>query len=638
MSLIALAMDPAPEVQAAARTFSHASFSAAVESILEATKLGPGIVMLTGAVGTGKTTLVQDLAERLEREGYCVGRVANSRVEPEDLLRLVSFAFGLKAQVHSKARLFSELADRLAATCPRGKPVVLIIDEAQDLAPGALPELCQLGGLQSGETPQMQILLAGRDRIWQLLDRPDHADVRRRIIANVRLYPLSFEEARAYIAHSLASAGWTGDPGISGNALRLIHARTGGVPRLMSLTLGHLLLHGRTYGARVLEAQDVETVLAHLGRDHPELLVDSANPMPHADGAPARPLSSRDSGTRALSVSPEPQSGTRRAATSDDAFFHSNGVGPVASERHRDSVGWDRRWGLAVLLAGAAMVVLFATFYDALNQEDPPAPIGQLTPGQGATSAAVPLGGIAPPPVDADKVEAEPPQAPLAGLDTDTPSVAEPEIAAALEGAEHAPLARVESGPRLEDLGRGLPSADTLAQDPDVAQSASAVTDEPLPGLESASAAPGQQASPPAEVGPLLARAESALSRNRLMAPASDNAYRYYQEVLALDPANDQAKAGLARIVGRYRALAQQSLKQGRRSDARLYASRGLKLAPRDRDLLAIQRQASRSRPARSRGEASGAETPEETASNLIDRLHAWLRSGRTDSSLFLDQ
>jgi hypothetical protein len=283
------------------------------------------------------------------------------------------------------------------------------------------------------------------------------------------------------------------------------------------------------------------------------------------------------------------------------------------------------------------MIALFAAFYDALNLGDPPASQLLVEKDQGATPAVVPSAVIEPSPVDASEEGAEPAQPPLAGVDTETLSVAEPEIDVALEGVDHAPLAPVEQPPRLEDVGQGLPLADPLAEGPDHGESVSEVTGEALPAAGPAPDAPGQQAPVPAEVGPLLAQAEQALSRNRLMAPASDNAYRYYREALALDPANDQAKAGIARIVGRYRTLAQQSLKQGRRADARLYASRGLKLAPRDRDLLAIQRQASRSRPARSPRETTETASPEETASSFIDRLHDWLRSGRTDNSHFLD-
>lgn len=124
----------------------------------------------------------------------------------------------------------------------------------------------------------------------------------------------------------------------------------------------------------------------------------------------------------------------------------------------------------------------------------------------------------------------------------------------------------------------------------------------------------------PAGVQVLLAKAESALSRNRLTVPAGDNAYGHYRSVLALDPNNARARAGVQRIVRLYRELAKQRLTEADPSGARRYASRGLKISPRDSELLAIKRQASH-------------EAPE-----LLGRIERWFRSGRTDNSLFLDQ
>ncbi len=646
MNLESLDLNPMPPTSAPLRSFPHESYATAARTVLEATKLGPGFVLLTGAAGTGKTTLIHGLAEQLERDGYCVGRVANSRVDADDLLRLASFAFGLKAHASPKERLLSGLADQLRSMCPAGKPAILIIDEAQDLAPGALPELGQLVGLPGAKAPPVQILLSGRDRVWELLDRPDHAQIRQRILTSCRLHPLSLEDTRAFIAHSLAIAGWRGDPGISTDALRLVHARTGGVPRLISLTLGHLLLHGRHFGARVLESQDVETVLAHLEKDHPELLSAPPELPPQANGAPARPLSTRDLRLLPTSGESKPRSGQPPSSRPRD--FPGENAPPNPAERPGRLAGWYWKSVLAGL-AAAALIAYLLGFHEAGEQLDLPEPprapemalemvpeVGseELSPVADAGSMELPLvEGVQTPlsPTSADP-------SPVPALMATDPGIPAPSGDPA--GAEEPQLASVESGPPITvPEEASVPPDDSLAGTPALGPEIPKGTDEAAPPVGAETASPDHQAPQSPEVGLLLEKAELALSKNRLMAPASDNAYGYYREVLALDPANEEAQAGVQRIITRYRELAQQSLKKGDRVDARRYASRGLTLAPRDRQLLAIQRQAQASRP---RARKAQREEPEAAAAQrenpeLLDRIEAWLSSGRNDNSNFLD-
>jgi len=632
MKLEALDLKPMPPTPAPLRSFPHESYAAAARTVLAATKLGPGFVLLTGAAGTGKTTLIHDLAEQLERDGYCVGQVANSRVDADDLLRLASFAFGLKAHSFSKAQLLSGLADQLRALCPAGKPAVLIIDEAQDLAPGALPELCQLVGLPGAKVPPVQILLSGRDRVWELLDRPDHAPIRQRILASCRLYPLPLEETRSYIAHSLEIAGWRGEPGISADALRLIHARTRGVPRLITLTLGHLLLHGRHFGARVLESQDVETVLAHLGKDHPELLSERPGPVPSSDHTSGQSSATADVLRLPARGEPIPSPEQRPSKTATALPGE-----PVPATRKR-LAAWRWRWVLPAL-AAVAVVAYWLSLDEAGDGQDL-TDRSTISESDGAeVGSLATVGSLERPPAELPQTPRELPQAPVIGA-------SDPEIPRSPDAAEPEPEPRsVEPDPTIAGLEEAGGKPDELLDE--LLDGTAIGSDEtPLVDAESqstlglAGASPDTPAQQPPEVGRLLEQAEAALSQNRLMAPAGDNAYGYYQEVLASDPENEQARAGLQRIVTRYRELAQQSLKKGNRAEARRYASRGLTLAPRDQQLLSVQRQASRSRarkPQRGAPQAAASEQQASQVPQVLDRIEAWLRSGRTDTSYFLD-
>ena len=625
MKFEALDLNPQPLTAGPMRSVRHESYAAAARTVLEATKLGPGFVLLTGASGTGKTTLIHDLAEQLERDGYCVGRVATSRVDADDLLRLASFAFGLRAHSIPKARLLSGLADRLRSICPAGESAVLIIDEAQELAPGALPELCQLVGLPGAKAPPVHILLSGRDQVWELLDRPDHAPIRQHILASCRLYPLSLEETRSYIGHSLEAAGWRGEPGISADAVRLVHARTGGVPRLITLTLGHLLLHGRHCGARLLESQDVETVVAHLEKDHPELLPKPLGTRSLADSVLARAFATPE--LQLPPTSGENESSADQPPGSRPKDLPGENLSASAEWKPRGPARGFWKWTLTGVAAAALVAYLFSSD-EADETRDIPEPTT-------AAEIAADMEGLNGSPV-------------TALMPQDLGISSSPGDGAAAEGPR---LASVEPSAQLSDPPEaGGTPADSLTGAPEGGAAMPSEMDETMSEVDFGNASPEQQATPSPEVSQLLEKAELSLSNNRLMVPAGDNAYAYYREVLAIDPANDQAETGLQRIVTRYRELAQQSLQKGNRAEAKRYASRGLTLAPRDQRLLSIQRQSSKQRAIKRQAskpkarkpqrEASQATAPkqDEEAPQFLDRVEAWLRSGRTDTSHFLDQ
>jgi type II secretory pathway predicted ATPase ExeA len=607
------------------RRFVHASYAAAARAILEATKQGPGLMLLTGASGTGKTTLAEDLAEQLERDGCCVAWVTISRGKAEDLLQLASLAFGLKVDSFSRTQLLSGLADQIASRCRPDKPAILIIDGAQDLAPRALPELCYLAGLTGSKVHPVQILLSGRDQVWELLDRPDHAKIRQRILATCRLYPLTLEETSAYIANGMEPAGWhEGDPDISSDAVRLVYERTGGVPRLISLTLGHLLLHGRQSGARVLESRDVEWVLAHLGQDAPAFLAESARPPPLTERAHHQPSSSLDVGELpgAQERRPSPEQRQRSSTSGLTADDTSPGLRGLLQRMG----SWDRRWVLGGLAAAALIAYVIVDWVGSDEETHQSPEIAESS--RGAAPSVVTSRGT-------ERPIAEPTQPVSAPVEADTGVPSTPGDGS---DAGEPRIAQGQIDPTIADMeAMGIENPEALAQSQAGSPEIPGDITDTAPPVAGETADQDQQATQSPEIELLLSNAELALSNDRLMVPADDNAYGYYQEVLALDPTNDQARDGVQRIVKRYGELAGQSLRKGNRADARRYASRGLTLEPTDRDLLAIQRQASRPRVRKSQDQATKAAAKEQEPPTVLDRIEGWLRSGRTDQSHFLD-
>lgn len=614
------------------RSFAHASYVAAARTVLEATRRSPGFVLLTGAAGTGKTTLVQDLAAQLEHEGFCVGPLAISRGEAPDLLQLAGCAFGLNRDWFSGDRLLSErvseLANRIASASPPDKPAILIIDDAQDLAPRALPELCYLAGLTGGKVHPVLVLLSGRDQVWELLDRPDHAQIRQRILAGCRLYPLSLEETRAYVAKRLERAGRREDePGITADALRLLHARTGGVLRAISLTLSHLPPHGRRSRERVWDSQDVEALLAQVARDHPGLLAESPAPPPSGERVPTPKLSAAD-------IREPPAAGEPRIRPKQRLGLGTRGsAGDELRPRVRGMLQrWivsRRAWVLAGLTATTFVAYFVTTDFIGIDDDSPQTSmIAQRD--RGEASPVVAAGWMGHP--VAEGAQRPPALMPVAASPADS---AWPGNGAAASGAQTAPVTADPTIAGAEEAESA--HDDALTESTAGHQEIPGETAGPNASIGVEMAGQDRQDALPGEVEALLTKAELALSKNRLMVPDSDNAYGYYQGVLALDPANEQAQAGVQRIVKRYRELAKQSLNAGDRPGARRLASRGLTLAPQDRDLLAIQRRASRARAPTAKRAASEPPAAERESPSVLDRVEAWLRSGDSDQSHFLD-
>lgn len=605
-------------------TFLHESYTAAAASLLEAAKRGKGFALLIGASGTGKTTLVNEIAARLEGDGYFVGKVVNGQVDATDLLQMIGFAFGLQADAFSSAGLLTHLTDQLIGKGRQGRPTILIVDEAQDLTAAALEQLRLLCNLTADYGPVVQILLSGQMRLWERLRRPEHKQIRQLVVASCRLDPLSPAETRACICQALQLVGWKGDPELSVDALRLIHRHTGGVPRLINLTVGRLLLHGSLIEAHRLDAHDVESVLAQLGNDQPDLLLDTSILLLPSEPPFAQPLLPLDA---RAAKGPDHRNKPRWwAPFSPSALAR---IGEAATQSLKSGLnrlaGLDLKW----MLSGLTAVVVSAYIVFRVGFEGDRSPPPTASEPAGGEASGI-IAGARIDPSAAERRETTLESAvplPLAAEDTDIVAAAEKGGGAPAQGSD-----RVEDGPetfRRETAPDESPEvfADISA---DTSKIAPEIDDSPLPRDAQEQ---DQSIQVRNEIEALLAKAEQAMSKNRLTVPSGDNAYAYYQEILALDPGNAQARAGIGRILHRYRQLAQQRLKRGDWREARRLASRGLKISPRDKKLRSIKRKASR-RSVAKRQPRDDPHTPT-TVPDVLRRIEEWFRSGRTNGSGF---
>ncbi|HEY4554977.1 MAG TPA: AAA family ATPase, partial [Lysobacter sp.] len=205
---------------------------------------GGGFVQLTGEVGTGKTTLCRLLLEQLP-ETTRVALVLNPRVTPVELLETVCEELGLA--IDNRRGRLKPLVDALNAylldAYARGLRVVLIIDEAQNLSADALEQVRLLTNLETATQKLLQIVLLGQPELRAMLAREDLRQLAQRITARYHLTPLSAAETSGYLRHRVAVAG--GSRALfTPAASQRIHARTGGVPRLINVVAERALLAG----------------------------------------------------------------------------------------------------------------------------------------------------------------------------------------------------------------------------------------------------------------------------------------------------------------------------------------------------------------------------------------------------------
>ncbi len=204
-----------------------------------------GFVVITGAPGTGKTTLARVLLKELSNNTtIVVAHLPNTHLTANDLLRVVADSFGLKHEGLSKAEIL-KLLNSFLLTCVRErKRTLLVIDEAQNLPVCALEELRLLANLRLGAKALLQTILLGQEQFRQMLGAPEFSQIKQRVVANYHLVALTLEETQAYIESRLIHANWQGNPHFSHEAIDCIHEHTDGIPHRINKFCERLLLYG----------------------------------------------------------------------------------------------------------------------------------------------------------------------------------------------------------------------------------------------------------------------------------------------------------------------------------------------------------------------------------------------------------
>lgn len=225
---------------------------------------GEGFIVITGEVGSGKTTLVGHVLQSIDSSRLTAARLVSTKVADADLLRLVADAFAIPIASPAKSAALAGIEYFLHEEARAGRRVLLIVDEAQNLDVSALEELRMLSNFQLGEDSLMQIFLLGQPEFRDTLASPQLEQLRQRVIATHHLEAMLPEEVEPYLIHRLTLVGWREDPALSPDAYDAIWHATGGIPRKINTLASRLLLHGAVEEKHEIDARDVEQVMADL--------------------------------------------------------------------------------------------------------------------------------------------------------------------------------------------------------------------------------------------------------------------------------------------------------------------------------------------------------------------------------------
>ena len=236
-----------------------------------------GFIVITGGIGTGKTTIANSLLANLQGD-IVAAQIVTPKLSPDDVVKMVATKFGVDVTDKSKTQVLDELEQYLYALAKDNKRALLLVDEAQNLPLETIEELRMLSNFQQAGKPLLQSFLLGQEELQPILRAPNMEQFRQRIVASCHLAPLNAEETVEYIKYRMTSAGWEeqvegGDLTLekqdlfSADALQEIYLFTKGIPRKINTFMDRVLLFGFLEDMHAFNAEDIKKVVAEVSAE-----------------------------------------------------------------------------------------------------------------------------------------------------------------------------------------------------------------------------------------------------------------------------------------------------------------------------------------------------------------------------------
>ena len=231
-----------------------------------------GFVVMTGEVGTGKTTLLKTVLSSFTKDRVSTAFVFNPRLDVLDFLEFVLTDFGIPPKARTKSGMLLQLNRWLIERFRNQELCAIVVDEAQNLSWELLEEIRLLTNLETSSEKLVQIVLSGQPELEEKLRNPSVRQLRQRISMWCKTYPLSSEETQAYIAERLRIAG-ARQPVLLPEAVQLVYRYSKGIPRLINLICEHAMISAYVEQIKPIPARIVESVSTELDLDDQPFLI-----------------------------------------------------------------------------------------------------------------------------------------------------------------------------------------------------------------------------------------------------------------------------------------------------------------------------------------------------------------------------
>ncbi len=267
----------------------------AIANLIYGVQSRKGFIVLSGEVGTGKTTMLECLRDFLFAQRIEFAFVFNSRISPSEFFEMIAYDMDLKCNRTSKTEVLFALNQILLHQASQGRTTVLLVDEAHNLEWDVLEEIRMLGNLENRTGKLLQIILAGQPELDRKLDAANLRQLKQRIVLRCNLRPLSEDETREYINNRMAKAGMPDQTVFSAGLAGEIHMRAQGIPRLVNAICDNLLLTCFAMETKVATQEMLDEVSDDMRLEWPgrRLRLHRASIAPE-EAAPYRPATRGD--------------------------------------------------------------------------------------------------------------------------------------------------------------------------------------------------------------------------------------------------------------------------------------------------------------------------------------------------------